>query len=135
MSLLKAEVKYYPYPLPVGLWRQKHFWVDELKMNLLWLVMPEIDDLVKVEWPGNPVSESIDKLLDKKLRSLLSGPPVEFMRDFVALDTGDLAIAEFWPENYQRTMWARAKEANARLVHGLGLNVLKIDFRNGRKFG
>jgi hypothetical protein len=116
------------------LWSQANYWYDECKMNLLWLVKPEVDDLVLAQWVGDEVSRSIDVLLSKDIRALLTGPPVEFMRDFVRIDDGIRLTAQ-WPSGYQKVMWARAKEANTRLCAGLGPNVYKFDFKTRRKFG
>lgn len=135
MSPIKAEVKYYPFKLPMMLWDQQHYWVDEIKMNMLWLVKPEIDTLVHCKWEGDEVSRSIDTHLDKKLRRLLSGPPVEFMRDFMMMEPDTLMLTQCWPTGYIKTMWARAREANDRLIENLGVNVTLVDFKNKRKFG
>lgn len=132
---LKAEVTYYPYALPMHLWGQTNYWFDEMKMNLLWLVHPEVDTHCTSVWKGDDISLSIDKHLSQDLRALLSGPPIEFMRDFVAMDDGDLRLTQTWPHNYQATMWVRAKEANARLCADMPGNVVMMDFKNKRRFG
>jgi hypothetical protein len=129
---LIAEVKYFPYPMPKR-WSCENFCYDEVKMNMLWLVMPEVDSLVDQAWGGNHITTSIDAHLSKDLRELLCGPPVEFVRDFVA--KGPLLIAEEWPFDYVQTMWRRAKQANARLCADLAPNVFKVDFKTRRRFG
>lgn len=131
-DILKAGVKYFPYSMP-KLWACENFRFDEIKMNMLWLVMPEVDDLVDKPWVGNHISQSIDEYLSKDLRALLDGPPVEFMRDFVTM--GPLLMTETWPYDFTQTMWRRAKQANARLCADLSPNVFMIDFKTRRRFG
>lgn len=134
-NVLKAEVRYFPYALPKLKWKQQAYWFDEIKMNLLWLACPEIDEQAGQRWQGNAVSEAIDTHLSQDIRKILSGPPIEFMRDFVRIDDGSLVITDGWPVNYHKTMWTRAKEANTRLCAELAPNVYKVDFVNGRRFG
>lgn len=135
MSTLEANVRYYPFQLPLHRWAQQNFWVDQIKMNLLWLVMPEVDDLVSQRWEGNDISRSIDTHLYRDLRRPLSGPPIEFMRDFMMIDSDSLELTDPWPSDYLQTMWSRAREANARLIGELGSNVVRVDFMTGRRFG
>jgi len=135
MGILEANVRYFPYEMPSVRWTQQNFCVDKIKMNLLWLVMPEVDDLVTQPWAGNDISRSIDTYLYRDLRRSLSGPPIEFMRDFMMLDSDSLELTAPWPSDYLKTMWARAREANARLIGELGVNVVRVDFTTGRRFG
>lgn len=130
---LKAEVKYFPYEMP-KLWKCRNLCYDEIKMNLVWLVCPEIDTLIHTAWPGNVVTESVDAHMSHDLRAILNGPPLAFMRDFSGMP-GPLVMTEDWPNDYVTTMWERAREANARLCIGLEPNVLKVDFKNRRRYG
>lgn len=134
MINIKADVKYFPYPMPHR-WAQTAFRHNERKLNLLWLVNPKIDTFAHLPWEGDEISASIDQLLDKQTMRSLNKPPIEFMQDFCIIDTGDLLLTETWPHNYLQTMWARAREANKRLIAGLGPNVLRVDFLNKRRFG
>lgn len=129
MNLLKADVKYYPFDLPRTKWSQTNYWVDEIKMNMLWLVMPEVDGLVHTKWAGNEVSASIDANMEPTLRRRLSGPPIEFMHSWSAMDHGNMDITQDFPSNYLTTMWDRAREANSRLLSELGSNVVLVNFR------
>lgn len=130
-SLLKARTKYFTQ-MPTK-WEQSNFCHDEPKMNLLWLVMPEVDGLINTAWHGNVISTSIDEHLSKDLRADLNGPPLSFVRDF--LKRPALRIADDWPRDYASTMMQRAREANARLCAGFAPNVALVDFKTKRKFG
>ena len=105
---------------------------DQAKLNLLWLVYPEIDNYTTTPWPGRPGAESIFREMTTDVRAILEKPPVEFMQDFVAMGPHDMALTERFPTNYLQTMWRRAKEANARLVKELGDNVYHFNFRARR---
>lgn len=141
-ELLKAEVIYYPYTEPQH-WTgdAATFGYDQCKMNMLWLVHPEIDYLHDKVWAGDTISEHIDKYMYKDLRTALKGPPIEMMREF-EMFLGMRTHAEllhnicrgfYW--GFKDWMWSRAKEANARLCEGLGPNVYKVDFKSGKKYG
>lgn len=141
-SILKAEVIYYPYPEP-QLWvgGADVFAYDQCKMNMLWLVHPEIDYLHDKVWGGDMISEHIDKYMYKDLRTALKGPPIEMMREFemfMGMRTHAELLDKLCKGFYYRFkdwMWFRAKEANARLCEGLGPNVYKVDFKSGKKYG
>lgn len=130
-SLLKARTKYFTQ-MPTK-WKQSNFCYDEPKMNLLWLVMPEVDGLIHTAWHGNVISTSIDEHLSKDLRAELNGPPLSFVRGF--LNRPALLIADDWPHDYASTMMKRAREANSRLCADLAPNVALVDFKIKRKFG
>lgn len=130
-AILIAEVKYFPYEMPTH-WACENFCYDEPKLNLLWLVCPEVDAVRASAWGGNAVSSSIDSMMSGDLRAKLSLPPVEFMQWF-ARASNQFKLVEDWPHNYLQTMWSRAKLANQRLVGALGANVYHFDFRAGRK--
>lgn len=141
-ELLKAEVIYYPYTEPQH-WTgdATTFGYDQCKMNLLWLVHPDVDALHDKAWGGDMISEHIDKYMYKDLRTALKGPPIEMMREFemfMGMRTHaellhNLARGFYW--GFKDWMWFRAKEANARLCAGLGPNVYKVDFKSGKKYG
>ena len=141
-SILKAEVVYYPYPEPqqwVG--GAAIFSYDQCKMNMLWLVHPDVDALHDKVWGGDMISQHVDDGMYKDLRTILKGPPIEMMRDS-ELVQGRRTHAARRARGRGRTatafrhhMWDRAKEANTRLCAGLGPNVYKVDFRSGRKYG
>ena len=141
-DLLKVEVKYYPYTEPQH-WLDDAatFNYDQCKMNLLWLVHPDVDALHDKVWGGDTISEHIDNGMYSDLRSILKGPPIEMMRDFemfLKMRTHAELINKLCkglPTAFRHRMWARAKEANARLCEGLGPNVYKVDFKSGRKYG
>lgn len=141
-EVLKAEVVYPPYPAP-GLWvgDAATFTYDQCKMNLLWLVHPEVDNLHDKVWAGDMISEHIDDGMYKDLRNILRGPPIEMMRDFemfMGMRTHGALIDKLckgFPTAFRYRMWDRAKEANARLCSGLGPNVYKVDFKSRKKYG
>lgn len=141
-DLLKVEVKYYPYSEP-QLWTggAATFTYDQCKMNLLWLVHPEVDNLHDKVWAGDMISEHIDDGMYRDLRSILRGPPIEMMRDFemfMGMRTHGALIDKLckgFPTAFRYRMWDRAKEANARLCKGLGPNVYKVDFKSKKKYG
>lgn len=141
-ELLKAEVIYYPYTEPQH-WTgdATTFGYDQCKMNLLWLVHPDVDALHDKVWGGDMISEHIDKYMYKDLRTALKGPPIEMMREFEMFlgmrthaELLDLLCKGFY-YGFKDWMWFRAKEANARLCAGLGPNVYKVDFKSGKKYG
>lgn len=132
MSILTARIKYFHSPMP-SKWGCENFHYDEIKMNLLWLAMPQVDVLVSQPWPGNEITASIDAHLSKDLRALLNGPPLEFMWGFSTM--GPLRLTEDWPQGFMTTMWGRAREANARLCADLAPNVFLVDFKTKRRFG
>lgn len=141
-ELLKAEVTYYPYTEPQH-WTgdATTFGYDQCKMNLLWLVHPDVDALHDKAWGGDMISEHIDNGMYKDLRNILKGPPIEMMREFemfLGMRThADLIdkLCKGFPTAFRYHMWDRAKEANARLCAGLGPNVYKVDFKSGKKYG
>ena len=141
-SILKAEVVYYPYPEPQQ-WGggAAIFSYDQCKMNMLWLVHPDVDALHDKVWGGDMISQHVDDGMYKDLRTILKGPPIEMMRDFemfLGMRThADLVdrLCKGFPTAFRHHMWDRAKEANTRLCAGLGPNVYKVDFRSGRKYG
>ena len=141
-DLLKVEVKYYPYTEP-QLWVRGAdvFAYDQCKMNMLWLVHPEVDSLHDKVWAGDMISQHVDDGMYTDLRTILKGPPIEMMRDFemfLKMRThADLInkLCKGLPTAFRSRMWARAKEANARLCEGLGPNVYRVDFKSGRKYG
>jgi len=110
-------------------------------MNLLWLVHPNVDALHDKAWGGDTISQHVDDGMYADLRTILKGPPIEMMRDFemfLKMRThADLInkLCKGLPTAFRHRMWARAKEANARLCAGLGPNVYKVDFKSGRKYG
>lgn len=141
-ELLKAEVIYYPYTEPQH-WTgdAATFGCDQCKMNLLWLVHPDVDSLHDKAWGGDMISEHIDNGMYKDLRTALKGPPIEMMREF-EMFLGMRTHAELldklckgFPTAFRYRMWDRAKEANARLCAGLGHNVYKVDFKSKKKYG
>ena len=141
-DLLKVEVKYYPYMEPQHWFGDATtFNYDQCKMNLLWLVHPDVDALHDKAWGGDTISAHIDNGMYSDLRSILKGPPIEMMRDFemfLKMRThADLIdkLCKGFPTAFRHRMWDRAKEANARLCEGLGPNVYKVDFKSGRKYG
>jgi hypothetical protein len=142
-ELLKVEVKYYPYTEPQHWFGDATtFTYDQCKMNLLWLVHPDVDNLHDKVWAGDMISEHIDEGMYKDLRNILRGPPIEMMRDFemfhgYAYSWGDLIdkLCKGFPTAFRHRMWDRAKEANARLCEGLGPNVYKVDFKSKKKYG
>lgn len=141
-ELLKAEVIYYPYIEPQH-WTgdAATFTYDQCKMNLLWLVHPDVDALHDKVWAGDMISQHIDEGMYKDLRNILRGPPIEMMRDFemfLGMRThADLIdkLCKGFPTAFRYRMWDRAKEANARLCEGLGPNVYKVDFKSRKKYG
>ena len=141
-DLLKVEVKYYPYTEP-QLWigDAATFTYDQCKMNLLWLVHPDVDNLHDKVWAGDMISGHIDNGMYRDLRSILKGPPIEMMREFemfLGMRThADLIdkLCKGFPTAFRYRMWGRAKEANARLCEGLGPNVYKVDFKSKKKYG
>ena len=133
---LKMDVQYYPFELPRSRWAETNYGYDEAKMNLLWLVHPEVDRRHSEYWGGDEVSHSIDEQMSKDIRRILNLPPIEFVRAWNMIDKGGMPMTESWPNNYRSTMWARAKLANARLVKTEDANVFNIDFsRFGRGRG
>ena len=141
-DLLKVEVKYYPYTEP-QLWvgGADVFAYDQCKMNMLWLVHPDVDDLHDKVWAGDMISQHVDDGMYSDLRAILKGPPIEMMRDFemfLKMRThADLVhkLCKGFPTAFRHRMWDRAKEANARLCEGLGPNVYKVDFKSKKKYG
>lgn len=141
-ELLKVEVKYYPYTEPQHWFGDATtFNYDQCKMNLLWLVHPDVDALHDKAWGGDMISQHVDDGMYSDLRTILKGPPIEMMRDFemfLKMRThADLVdkLCKGFPTAFRHRMWDRAKEANARLCAGMGPNVYKVDFRSGRKYG
>ena len=141
-ELLKVEVKYYPYTEPQHWFGDATtFNYDQCKMNLLWLVHPNVDALHDKAWGGDMISQHVDDGMYADLRTILKGPPIEMMRDFemfLKMRThADLIdrLCKGFPTAFRLRMWDRAKEANARLCEGLGPNVYKVDFKSGRKYG
>lgn len=130
-SALISATKYFPGGMP-SKWTCSNFCHDEPKLNLLWLVCPEIDSLIDNEWGGNKVSSSIDKHMSKDVRAKLNLPPVEFMQWFAGKSNW-FSITHDWPDHYLTTMWSRARLANKRLITSPGDNVYQFDFRAGRK--
>lgn len=127
MSILKVQYKYFPYPLPTD-WSVPNFRFDEAKMNLLWLVCPEVDKVHDKKWDGNVVTESINLELDGETRELLKTLlPTQFMKVF-SRECADYAMTEFWPTHYLETMWTRARTAERRLT-GDNSNVVHVNFR------
>ena len=141
-DLLKVEVKYYPYTEPQHWFGDAAtFNYDQCKMNLLWLVHPDVDALHDKAWGGDMISAHIDNGMYADLRTILKGPPIEMMRDFemfLKMRThADLVdkLCKGFPTAFRYRMWDRAKEANARLCNGLGPNVYKVDFKSKKKYG
>ena len=48
----KMDVQYYPFELPRSRWAETNHGYDEAKMNLLWLVHPEVDRRHSEYWAG-----------------------------------------------------------------------------------
>lgn len=130
-AILVAEIKYFPREMPT-LWACSKFCYDEPKLNLLWLVNPDVDKVWDTPWGGDSISSSIDEHMSKDIRSKLSLPPIEFMQWFTGSCYGTTIVQSF-PYNYTQTMWSRAKLANQRLIGAMGSNVYHFDFRAGRK--
>lgn len=105
-------------PIKYRNWRgtQAAILFDQAKLNLLWLVYPEIDNYPDTPWPGHPGANDIFREMCTDIRTILGRPPVEFMQDFVAMEPDELLITQEFPHNYLQTMWKRAKEANTRLL-------------------
>lgn len=126
-SILNVSFRYFPFDVPTQ-WSIQNFRFDEAKMNLLWLVCPEIDHLHDKKWDGNEVTSSIDAELDRETRELLRTlPPIRFMEIFSNRHE-DYLMTEDWPTRYIDTMWRRAR-AYERRVSGDTSNVVKVDFR------
>ena len=105
---------------------------DQSKMNLTWLVFPEIDD-PEIEYGLDAVSEDYAKSLDnldKQTAAALLHYPSRFMGYWKKLKHWDLLITEFMPEDYMERMEAQAAKAQARLLPVEG-NVVQVKF--GRK--
>lgn len=126
-QLLKAETRYYPFDLPAGRWAESNYWFDERKMNLLWLLHPEVDQRHSEYWAGDSISWTVDNCMTPLLRGAMALPPVEAVRMF---EWGKMEAMLLPIHVNLPTMWRRAKEANARLMReqGQAPNVYYIDF-------
>lgn len=129
-KILQAQYKYYPFPEPTN-WACGHYRFDQIKLNLLWLICPEIDELHDTKWGGNAYTESIDSGVTATMRAMLNEPPLDFMRGFMRLDGGKPRITKSWREDWAETMWSRARVAHERLftpVVGREGNVITVNF-------
>ena len=86
---------------------------DQAKFNLTWLVFPEIDDAGVYALPDD-YAESM-QYMDKVTRQHLLGEPALFIRYWQRIDRGELALAEFMPDDRLERMTRRATEAQDRL--------------------
>lgn len=131
MDILKSKVRYFPFPPPQE-WEQGNDQYDECKLNLLWLLCAEIDELHGRRWEGNLYSKDIDRYRTKDLRALLQLAPLAFVRAFMRLEGGEPVLAHGWPAVWRETMWRRARQAHQRLDGGCERKVIVVDFRKGR---
>lgn len=145
---LETPYKYYPFPEPT-LWALDFmerfeadpscislasFEHDQCLLNFLWLVCPEIDQYHDKPWKGNDVAFSIDEHRAKSIRDCFYLPPLEAVEKFIELDV-NLVLTQDWPPGYHDVMRRRAAEADCRLKHGEGHNVVFIDFKKGKRSG
>lgn len=136
MNILKANIHYWPQArMPSSFWTLRVFSVDEPKLNLLWLLCPEVDDVWLSPWPGNVVGAAIDTLFYPALRDALSMPPLAFVDWWLQSQAHDGQLGQMLPQDYYDTMLRRAVEANTRLTEGLPVNAVKVDFKTRRKYG
>lgn len=103
--------------------------VDTEKLNLAWLLFPQIDT-DGVECLPDAFVEALRIFMDKETRAALTLLPNEFLAYWDKTDDGLLEITEFFPDNYRAIMAVRAAEAQRRL---LGIeergNVVRVNFR------
>jgi len=123
-ALLKADYWWPPYPAP-RLWAMESFRWDEPRMNLLWLIHPEVDQVHDQFWSGDTVATMLDKEFSHEARLLCQGPPVQ----------AAVGLWEVLPDEVLNVIgtWslikARAAEAQARLGRSYGSNVAVVDFK------
>lgn len=133
MSPLDVSYRYFTFRPPL-LWfgTASAFKFDLAKLNLLWLVCPEVDTLHDKAWDGDRVTESIDKYMDRRTRFMLQGPPMAFTHywEDLCLHSAPDMIAS-WSDGFLATMVHRAGEAEARLRVNLELpvNTVAVDFK------
>ena len=86
---------------------------DQAKFNLTWLVYPEIDGQGIYAIPQDYAASM--QYMDKVTRQHLLGEPALFIRYWQRIDLGELALAEFMPDDRLERMTRRATEAQDRL--------------------
>lgn len=131
MDILDTAYAYFPFPMPSN-WHDgaTTFMYDKPKLNLLWLVFPDVDALHELNWSGNVVTESINRHLDKESHAYLQGPPNGFLQYWLALnDRFSPSIASSWPADYLDTMTRRVAQVNARLRADLPDKAILVDFK------
>ena len=87
--------------------------MDKAKFNLTWLVYPEIDDH-GLRVLTQDYAESM-QYMDTVTRRHLVGEPAVFMQYWQRIDLGELALAQFMPDDRLERMTRRATEAQDRL--------------------
>lgn len=131
LARIDTDCKYYPFPEPKH-WSISVYEFDQIKLNLLWLVCPEVDKVHDKSWECNFIANDINELCDKSTREFMQLPPMEAVELFIKHDH-DLLMTQGWPVGYHSVMRKRAKEAAFRIQHGGGHNVVFIDFTKGKR--
>lgn len=133
MGPLDVSYRYFNFRPPL-LWfgTASSFKFDMAKLNLLWLVHPEVDTLHERMWDGDGVTESIDKHMDRQTRKMLQGPPMAFAHYWADLCRQSVPeMIASWSDGHLATMAHRAAEAEARLRVEMELpeNTVAVDFK------
>ena len=102
---------------------------DQQKLNLTWLVAPEMDGgLSKLP---DAVAVAINTKMAADLRNALRQMPKAFLAWLSKTDCADFTIFAHSPPDFYDTLVRRANEAQARLVARDESNIITVDF--GRK--
>ncbi|MDD3352631.1 hypothetical protein [Zoogloea sp.] len=76
LTRIDTDYKFYPFKEPT-LWTLTSYQFDECKLNLLWLVCPEIDRYHDQPWGGNLIARDIDTYMDRRTRKFMQLPPLD----------------------------------------------------------
>lgn len=131
MDILKVEYPYFPWPVPT-LWsgNATNFMFDMPKLNMLYLVHPELDALRSTPWRGDRYTEAINGHLGRETRRALQGPPRVFLDHWEELRaTYILPMEKHWPEHYMDTVRRKVRDVELRLRAEMPAGVVRVDFQ------
>lgn len=102
--------------------------VDQEKFNFIWLNFPGIEVHGLRSVPQEAIG-GVCTYMDSKTRSMLKKRPLDFMKYWDSVDTGDgvLGLVANMAPGYRAVMWEQAREAQSRLFNVQG-NVFQLAF-------